>query len=76
MGAAHPRPGRHDLRGPCAIATGITQLTFNTDSDDAARTARTLGREFVVQVTGKVVERQSKNANMHTGEVERFSARN
>ena len=52
---------------------GITQLTFNTDSDATLReTARTLGREFVVQVTGKVIERQSKNANMPTGEVEIF----
>ena len=52
---------------------GITQLTFNTDSDATLReTARTLGREFVVQVTGKVTERQSKNANMPTGEVEIF----
>ena len=52
---------------------GITQLTFNTDSDAHLReTARTLGREFVVQVTGKVIERQSKNANMPTGEVEIF----
>ncbi|MFZ1687027.1 MAG: aspartate--tRNA ligase [Flavobacteriales bacterium] len=52
---------------------GITQLTFNTDSDASLReTARTLGREFVVQVTGKVIERQSKNANMPTGEVEIF----
>jgi aspartyl-tRNA synthetase len=54
---------------------GITQLTFNTDSDAKLReTARALGREFVVQVTGKVVERQSKNANMPTGEVEIFCA--
>ncbi|MBK8500005.1 MAG: aspartate--tRNA ligase [Flavobacteriales bacterium] len=50
---------------------GITQLTFNTDSNATLReTARTLGREFVVQVMGKVIERQSKNANMPTGEVE------
>ncbi len=50
---------------------GITQLTFNTDSDATLReTVRTLGREFVVQVTGKVIERQSKNANIPTGEVE------
>ena len=53
---------------------GITQLTFNTDSDAALReTARSLGREYVVQVTGKVMERQSKNANMPTGEVEIFA---
>ncbi len=53
---------------------GITQLTFNTDSDATLReTARSLGREYVVQVTGTVVERQSKNANMPTGEVEIFA---
>jgi aspartyl-tRNA synthetase len=52
---------------------GITQLTFNADSDAALReTARTLGREFVLQVTGKVVERQSKNAQLPTGDVEIF----
>jgi aspartyl-tRNA synthetase len=52
---------------------GLTQLTINTDSDVTLReTARTLGREFVVQVTGTVMERQSKNANMPTGEVEIF----
>ncbi|MBL7939995.1 MAG: aspartate--tRNA ligase [Flavobacteriales bacterium] len=54
---------------------GITQLTFNTDSDATLReTARSLGREFVVQVTGQVIERQSKNSNMPTGEVEIFCA--
>jgi len=53
---------------------GITQLTFNTDSDATLReTARSLGREYVVQVTGTVVERQSKNSNMPTGEVEIFA---
>ncbi|MBK9420574.1 MAG: aspartate--tRNA ligase [Flavobacteriales bacterium] len=53
---------------------GITQLTFNTDSDATLReTARSLGREFVVQVTGTVMERQSKNANMPTGDVEIFA---
>jgi len=52
---------------------GITQLTFNADSDATLReTARSLGREFVVHVTGIVTERQSKNANMPTGEVEIF----
>lgn len=52
---------------------GITQLTFSTDSDATLReTARSLGREFVVQVTGQVIERQSKNANIPTGEVEIF----
>jgi len=50
---------------------GITQLTFNADSDATLRaTAHSLGREFVVQVSGTVVERESKNRNMPTGEVE------
>ncbi|MBK9286655.1 MAG: aspartate--tRNA ligase [Flavobacteriales bacterium] len=50
---------------------GITQLTFNADSDATLRaTAHSLGREFVVQVTGTVVERESKNKNMPTGDVE------
>src|SRR5690606_11828735 len=53
---------------------GITQLTFNADGDPALReTARNLGREYVVQVTGMVTERQSKNSNMPTGEVEVFA---
>lgn len=50
---------------------GLTQLTFNAESNATLReTARSLGREFVVQVTGAVRERESKNANMPTGEVE------
>ncbi len=53
---------------------GITQLTFNPDSDAALReTAGHLGREYVVQVTGTVMERQSKNSNMPTGDVEIFA---
>jgi len=50
---------------------GLTQLIFNTDSDDALReTSRGLGREFVIKATGKVVERFSKNLKMPTGEIE------
>jgi len=50
---------------------GLTQLVFNTDSDASLReTSRTLGREFVIQVTGTVLERTSKNAKMPTGEIE------
>ena len=41
---------------------GITQLVLDSDTD--------LGREFVIQVEGEVVERQSKNPNLPTGEVE------
>ena len=50
---------------------GLTQLVLNTDSDDAIReTSRTLGREFVIKVTGKVLERTSKNPKMATGDIE------
>jgi len=50
---------------------GITQLTFNTDDDESLRTqARELGREYVIKVTGTVIERSSKNAKIPTGEIE------
>lgn len=50
---------------------GITQLVFN-DSDDSDLCARAgkLGREFCVQVKGVVNERESKNANLPTGDIE------
>ena len=52
---------------------GITQLTFNMEENAAlCEQARKLGREFVIQVRGKVIERSSKNKNMPTGEVEVF----
>ena len=51
---------------------GLTQLTFKEGATDAAilETARTFGREFVVQATGEVVERFSKNDKIPTGEIE------
>ncbi|MCR8561504.1 aspartate--tRNA ligase [Mucilaginibacter sp. BJC16-A38] len=50
---------------------GLTQLVLNTDSDDSLRElSRSLGREFVIKVTGKVLERTSKNAKMVTGDIE------
>jgi len=50
---------------------GLTQLAFNMDTNAAlCEEARKWGREFVVQVEGKVVERYSKNANMPTGDIE------
>ena len=50
---------------------GLTQLAFNMDTNAAlCEEARKWGREFVVQVEAKVVERYSKNANMLTGEIE------
>ena len=50
---------------------GITQLVVEADAPAGLVDAATsLGREFVIQVTGTVVERASKNARMDTGEVE------
>lgn len=50
---------------------GITQLSFNMERDaDLCAAARKLGREFVVQATGTVRERESKNAHLPTGEIE------
>ena len=50
---------------------GITQLVFNMETDEAlCLEARKLGREFVIQVKGKVIERSSKNKNIPTGEIE------
>ena len=50
---------------------GITQLTFNSDDNAEMRAqARELGREFVIKVSGKVIERSNKNLKMATGEVE------
>ena len=50
---------------------GITQLVFNIDTHPALReTGRRLGREFVVRVTGEVLERTNKNLKIPTGEIE------
>ncbi|MBL0100703.1 MAG: aspartate--tRNA ligase [Saprospiraceae bacterium] len=50
---------------------GVTQLVFNMDENPELCTqARKLGREFVVQATGIVRERSSKNANRPTGDIE------
>ncbi|MFN6082533.1 MAG: OB-fold nucleic acid binding domain-containing protein, partial [Bacteroidota bacterium] len=50
---------------------GITQLAFNMDSDESlCLAARKLGREFVLKVTGLVKERESKNMQIPTGEIE------
>lgn len=50
---------------------GITQLVFNVEEDQAlCLEARKLGREFVIQAEGQVIERSSKNQNMPTGEIE------
>ena len=50
---------------------GVTQVVFNNESDAAlCEAANHLGREFVIQVTGVVAERSSKNMNIPTGEIE------
>ncbi len=50
---------------------GLTQLVFNMETNaDLCRQARKLGREFVIQVKGKVAERSNKNPKMPTGEIE------
>jgi aspartyl-tRNA synthetase len=50
---------------------GLTQLVFNQESDAAlCEQANHLGREYVIQVEGRVSERENKNPNLPTGEVE------
>jgi aspartyl-tRNA synthetase len=51
---------------------GITQLIFDEQRTDKTvfEKAKSLGREFVIQVKGTVIERESKNANMATGVIE------
>jgi len=51
---------------------GITQLIFDESRTDKAvfEAAKSLGREFVIQVKGTVIERESKNPNMATGDIE------
>ncbi len=51
---------------------GITQLVMEEgrSAQQIVDTARNLGREFVIQATGNVIERESKNPKMATGEIE------
>lgn len=50
---------------------GITQIVFDNDTNaELCEAANKLGREYVVQVTGKVAERTSKNPNLPTGDIE------
>jgi aspartyl-tRNA synthetase len=51
---------------------GITQLVFDSERTSVIllEEARKLGREFVIQVDGEVIERLSKNLNIPTGEIE------
>jgi aspartyl-tRNA synthetase len=51
---------------------GVTQLIFDGERTDEeiVEQARSLGREFVIQVRGTVIEREAKNPNMPTGDIE------
>lgn len=51
---------------------GITQLIFDEERTPKGvfEKAQGLGREFVIQIQGTVIERESKNANMSTGDIE------
>jgi aspartyl-tRNA synthetase len=50
---------------------GITQLSFNEEyNKDLLEKARSLGREYVIQIEGKVTERSNKNLKIPTGEIE------
>ena len=50
---------------------GITQLAFNMDTNEAlCSQARTIQREYVIQATGQVIERSSKNSKIPTGAIE------
>jgi len=54
---------------------GITQLSFNQEvNHDLCEQANRLGREWVIQVTGTVKERSSKNTQIPTGEIEIISS--
>lgn len=66
---------RRDLGGMTFIDLrdryGITQIAFNLETNAAlCEQARKLGREFVLQITGLVKERESKNLGIATGEIE------
>ena len=55
---------------------GITQLVFDESKDAAlCEQANKLGREWCIQVTGIVSERESKNAKMDTGDIEILAAK-
>ena len=55
---------------------GITQVIFDEERTPKAvmEKAQNLGREFVIQVKGTVIERESKNPNLLTGDIEILAA--
>lgn len=55
---------------------GITQIVFNADENESLyNQTNVLGREFVIQISGKVKERENKNLNIPTGEIEIISSK-
>ena len=69
---------RRDLGGLIFVdlrdRTGIMQIVFDNDvSETAFKEAEKLGSEYVVTIKGKIHERQSKNPNMATGDIEVFA---
>ncbi|WP_276874280.1 aspartate--tRNA ligase [Levyella massiliensis] len=51
--------------------TGITQLTFNAETDEALyKKAKAMHQEYVLAAVGEVVERSSKNPDLPTGDIE------
>ena len=50
---------------------GLTQLVFDLSKNpELTELARELGREYVIKVTGSVIERENKNKKLPTGEIE------
>ena len=51
---------------------GLTQLIFDEERTDTTllEQAKSLGREFVIQIEGEVIEREAKNTNISTGDIE------
>ncbi len=69
---------RRDLGGLIFVdlrdMTGIMQIVFDNDvSRSAFKSAEQLGSEYVITIKGKIYERESKNPNMSTGEIEVFA---
>lgn len=69
---------RRDLGGLIFVdlrdMTGIMQIVFDNDiSRSAFKSAEQLGSEYVITIKGKIYERESKNPNMPTGEIEVFA---
>ena len=72
MGSKKQKQRLYRMGGLKRDRYGITQLVFDEERTPKAvfEKAQNLGREFVIQIRGSVIERESKNPNMNTGAVE------